>query len=171
MVRSNAANALTSARAVAALAVILLVTQPRVALWIFLGAFVTDLLDGPLARRLDTTSALGAQWDQSADKLLAAAAMITIGIIQWLSLIWVMLLALAAAIVAVARSQIAARKRSIAIATLVLVVAVYWLAVASLASRGYGWHTYYLGVAATSTVLVAVAYRDRVRSWRAGELF
>jgi CDP-diacylglycerol--glycerol-3-phosphate 3-phosphatidyltransferase/cardiolipin synthase len=52
--------------------------QNLVATIIFTAAAVTDWLDGWLARKLDQTSAFGAFLDPVADKLMVAAALITL---------------------------------------------------------------------------------------------
>jgi cardiolipin synthase len=52
----------------------------RLAVWTFVLAGVTDLLDGWLARKLDATSVIGAYLDPLADKILLTAAYISLAI-------------------------------------------------------------------------------------------
>lgn len=74
-------NILTSARIIAALCIALsfvFFDRPMadwVAFGIFLGAAVTDFLDGWLARRLGQSSELGRMLDPIADKVMVAVAM------------------------------------------------------------------------------------------------
>ncbi|MEP7261343.1 MAG: CDP-diacylglycerol--glycerol-3-phosphate 3-phosphatidyltransferase [Usitatibacter sp.] len=53
-------------------------TQNIVSMWIFIGAAVTDWLDGYLARRWNQTTSFGAFLDPVADKLMVAAALIVL---------------------------------------------------------------------------------------------
>jgi CDP-diacylglycerol--glycerol-3-phosphate 3-phosphatidyltransferase len=53
-------------------------TQNVVSMWIFIGAAITDWLDGYLARRWNQTTSFGAFLDPVADKLMVAAALIVL---------------------------------------------------------------------------------------------
>ena len=53
-------------------------TQNIISMWIFIGAAVTDWLDGWLARRWNQTTSFGAFLDPVADKLMVAAALIVL---------------------------------------------------------------------------------------------
>jgi cardiolipin synthase len=68
----NLPNALSFARiaAVPVLLVCLHRDEPQAALWLFVGAAVTDVLDGVLARALGQQTTLGGWLDPLADKLL-----------------------------------------------------------------------------------------------------
>jgi cardiolipin synthase len=76
LVRSNLANQLTFLRLVAVPFFILSVLQSQfgLALTLFVGAAVTDLLDGLTARWLSSGTPLGAWLDPAADKLLLTSA-------------------------------------------------------------------------------------------------
>ena len=77
-------NILTAARILAApgVAVVFLVFDRPLADWIavilFIGAALTDFLDGWLARRLDQISALGKMLDPIADKAMVIIALMTV---------------------------------------------------------------------------------------------
>jgi phosphatidylglycerophosphate synthase len=83
------ANGLTAARAALALPCAALVADERwtsAALLLTL-AILTDLLDGPLARRLNQTSPLGGLLDHSTDAafvVVLLAALSTLGYVPWL---------------------------------------------------------------------------------------
>ena len=54
--------------------------HPRVALWLFLAAGITDILDGFIARYFNQKTALGAFLDPAADKLMLTATYVTMAI-------------------------------------------------------------------------------------------
>ncbi len=74
------ANQLTLLRLVAVpgLALALLYGQPAIAFFIFVGAAITDRLDGMAARRFGQTTTLGAFLDPAADKLLMLVAYVVL---------------------------------------------------------------------------------------------
>lgn len=76
-------NVVTASRGVAGLVVAALLVGPRAhfaAFWVFVGAIVTDLIDGWLARRLGTSRA-GEWLDPLSDKVLTD--------VTWLALWWI----------------------------------------------------------------------------------
>jgi cardiolipin synthase len=54
--------------------------HPKVALWLFLAAGITDILDGFIARYFNQKTALGAFLDPAADKLMLTATYVTMAI-------------------------------------------------------------------------------------------
>jgi len=78
-------NLLTVVRILLAPAVVLAFIQRRVdvALLLFFIAGLTDALDGLLARLLKQRTALGAMLDPLADKVLIAASILCLGILEW----------------------------------------------------------------------------------------
>ena len=78
------ANQLTLLRlaAVPAFALALLNGRTAWAFWIFVGASITDRLDGIAARRLGQQTALGAYLDPAADKLLMLATYVILALPQ-----------------------------------------------------------------------------------------
>ncbi|OYW06257.1 MAG: hypothetical protein B7X11_01175 [Acidobacteria bacterium 37-65-4] len=54
--------------------------RPRVALWLFLAAGITDILDGFIARYFKQQTALGAFLDPAADKLMLTSTYVTMAI-------------------------------------------------------------------------------------------
>ena len=95
-------NALTAARAVLVIPVIGLIAlgDASLALLIFLGAAATDALDGPLARRRGTVTALGSALDPLADKILVVGALAALAI-SGIAPVWAVALILARELVAV----------------------------------------------------------------------
>ena len=95
-------NALTVARALLVIPVIGLIAigDAGVALAVFLVAAATDALDGPLARRRGTTTALGAALDPLADKVLVVGALAALAL-RGIAPMWAVLLILGRELVAV----------------------------------------------------------------------
>lgn len=74
-------NAITVARAIAVLPVVVLVTDPATVPWalaLFTLAALTDAVDGPLARRLGAVTRLGAFLDPLADKVLVLGTLMAL---------------------------------------------------------------------------------------------
>ncbi len=92
----NLPNVLTSLRVLAApvLAWALLSADFLLAFWVFVGAALTDALDGWIARRFDLMTAYGAVMDPLADKLITLVCVVLLtwlGIVPlWLTLAMVM---------------------------------------------------------------------------------
>lgn len=71
-------NALALARAAAVIPVVLLIGEPAHAWWalaVFCAAALTDAVDGPVARRVNAVTPLGAFLDPLADKILILGAL------------------------------------------------------------------------------------------------
>lgn len=62
---------------------LLFTEQNLIAFWLFVGAILTDLIDGWLARRAGGPSVLGSLLDPLADKLLNNSTWIALGIVGW----------------------------------------------------------------------------------------
>lgn len=75
-------NAITLARLCAVPLAVWLMLQHRfqAAFWLFLAAGISDAIDGLLARRSGTQSALGAALDPVADKALLVSVYVTLGL-------------------------------------------------------------------------------------------
>lgn len=82
----NAPNILSLARIILILPLILLLVNKRYgwALAVFIGAGLTDAIDGALARILRQRSVLGSYLDPAADKLLMTASFITLAVLKLL---------------------------------------------------------------------------------------
>ena len=63
-----------------------------ISMWIFIGAAVTDWLDGYLARKWNQTTAFGAFLDPVADKLMVAAALIVLTEFGRIYAIWALII-------------------------------------------------------------------------------
>ena len=96
------ANALTAARALLVIPIIGFIAtgDASLALLIFVVAAATDALDGPLARRRGTATALGAALDPLADKILVVGALAALAI-RGVAPAWAVVLILARELVAV----------------------------------------------------------------------
>ncbi|MDR1265400.1 MAG: CDP-alcohol phosphatidyltransferase family protein [Propionibacteriaceae bacterium] len=76
----NLPNALAALRLLAAPTLLLLIHHPAAFTAVYLGCFVTDVLDGMLARRLHATTTMGARLDSLADFVLGASAVVSLAI-------------------------------------------------------------------------------------------
>ena len=74
-------NIITIARLIAVPVVVwlFLIEEMTIAFWVFVGAGVSDAIDGYLAKRLDARSVLGSYLDPLADKLLLIAVFLLLG--------------------------------------------------------------------------------------------
>jgi cardiolipin synthase len=89
-------NAITCARIVACLPLVLLILdrQARAALWLALAVGISDVLDGFLARRFGWQSWIGSLLDPVADKLFLVCAFVALGVtglMPWWLIVLVML--------------------------------------------------------------------------------
>ena len=78
----NLPNLITLARLLSVPLAIWLIVEARygVAFWVFVGAGVSDALDGYIAKRFDRRTRLGALLDPIADKALLAGVYVTLGV-------------------------------------------------------------------------------------------
>ena len=78
----NLPNLITLARLLSVPLAIWLIVEARygVAFWVFVGAGVSDALDGYIAKRFDRRTRLGALLDPIADKALLVGVYVTLGI-------------------------------------------------------------------------------------------
>lgn len=85
----NLPNTLTVIRILCVpIMVALLWTEPdlfrsQVAFWIFIGAMITDIVDGYLARKWDLVSPMGAYLDPMADKLMVTTVLVMLVPLGW----------------------------------------------------------------------------------------
>ena len=81
-------NLITLARLLSVPVTIWLIVDERygAAFWLFIGAGVSDALDGFIAKRFDRRTRLGALLDPAADKTLLAGMYVTLGLMRLLPL-------------------------------------------------------------------------------------
>jgi cardiolipin synthase (CMP-forming) len=79
----NLPNLITLARLLAVPVAIWLIFEERysAAFWVFIGAGLSDGLDGYIAKRFDRRTRLGAMLDPAADKALLAGMAVTLGLV------------------------------------------------------------------------------------------
>jgi cardiolipin synthase len=96
-------NAITCARIVACLPLVLLIVrdQPRTALWLAVAVGASDVLDGFLARRFGWQSRIGGLLDPIADKLFLVCAFVALGV-TGLMPVWLIVLVMLRDLVIVA---------------------------------------------------------------------
>lgn len=76
--RRRLTDAVTVSRVPIAFAMLLLPRRSVAVSWLFVLGVATDLIDGPLARRLGTDSARGARLDSGADAVFVAASAVAV---------------------------------------------------------------------------------------------
>ena len=150
------ANALTAARALLVVPVIGLIAtgDASLALPVFVMAAATDALDGPLARRRGTATALGAAMDPLADKILVVGALTALAV-RGIAPVWAVVLILVRELVAIevrARAPHAVSAGPDGKAKTVLQVAAVAVLLATAAWPGAG-----LAMAANALLLAATA--------------
>ena len=82
-VQFNLPNLITLARLLSVPLAIWLILDERygAAFWVFIGAGLSDALDGYIAKRFDRRTRLGAMLDPAADKALLTGVYVTLGIV------------------------------------------------------------------------------------------
>jgi cardiolipin synthase len=82
----NAPNLITLARLLSVPLTIWLIVGDRfgIAFWVFVGAGVSDALDGFIAKRFDCRTKIGALLDPAADKALLTSVYVALGIAEYL---------------------------------------------------------------------------------------
>ena len=70
---------------------LLLLGYYTAAFWLFVGAGVSDALDGIIAKQFDVTSEVGAYLDPLADKVLLVAVYVTLGYLEHVA-VWLVIL-------------------------------------------------------------------------------
>lgn len=167
-------NIITGMRLIAVPVVIWLVLTDRMtaAFWVFVGAGVSDAVDGYLAKRLDARSVLGSYLDPLADKLLLVAIYVLMGrageIPLWLVLLVIMRdAALLGGSVLLVRADRSAAMRPLLISKLNTALQII-LAALVLARLGIGfppagiWQDILIYAVAATTVISAIAYLIRM---------
>lgn len=169
-------NVITVGRLVAvpAVAWLFLVDRVAIAFWVFIGAGLSDAIDGYLARRLNARSVLGSYLDPLADKLLLIVVFLLLGRAGFLP-VWLVVLIVArdAALLGVS-SLVVRRDRETAMRPLMIsklnTVLQILLASLMLAQLGFGFPHLGAGrdilvytVAATTTIS-GIAYLWRMHA-------
>lgn len=139
----------------------------QVAFWLFVGASISDGVDGFIAKRFDRASLLGAYLDPIADKMLLVSIYITLGQMEILPL-WLVILVVSRDILIVGAVILSfAMANPVQMAPLMVskinTLAQIGLAAVVLCERAYGWPggVTELGlvlIVAVSTVLSGGAY-------------
>lgn len=158
-------NALTISRAVLAVMGASLMVHPKLAFWLFMAAATSDLVDGPLARRLKATSLLGMLLDPVADGVLAVAGIVGLLATGWLP-VWAIYILAALTVSNLWVMSWTERNRSrgrLILAT--LFQGVYELIGVGFASRAFGWHRYYWPLLLLAALIVAICERKRIIRW------
>jgi len=160
-------NYLSASRLVLAVAVCLAAASKSwiLAWWLFIAAAFTDMLDGPLARKLNAVSNIGDRLDHWADLVLMVGALVglTIGGVLPLTFIASIALSLAISFCVIALSggtgNISQGHFAIGAITFVL----FLLAIALvLVSKAYGWQWWYIPLAAGILAPISVFKRGRL---------
>jgi len=101
LVEVNLPNLITLARLLVVPVAIWLIVEERygAAFWVFIGAGLSDGLDGYIAKRFDRRTRLGAVLDPAADKALLAGMAVTLGLVGQLPAWLVVLIVLRDALI------------------------------------------------------------------------
>ena len=104
-------NIITIMRLIAVPAVVWLfmVDKMTIAFWVFIGAGISDAIDGYLAKRLNARSVLGSYLDPLADKLLLVAVFLLLGRGGFIPL-WLVMLIIARDVALMGISSLVVRK-------------------------------------------------------------
>jgi cardiolipin synthase len=169
-------NVITIGRLVAVPAVVWLFLADKVAVafWVFVGAGVSDAIDGYLARRLNARSVLGSYLDPLADKLLLIAVFLLMGRGGFLP-VWLVVLIVARDTALLGVSSLVVRKdretamRPLMISKLNTVLQIL-LAGLMLARLGFGFpdlgvgHDILVYTVAVTTTVSGIAYLWRMHA-------
>ena len=171
MIRKHVANAVTASRiGLGIFGALMVLDDPRVSLWCFVVALITDLLDGPLARKLQATSPVGALLDPIADWILGATSFVALLVVGWLPWWSWVVIGVPTVVFTIARLQPRLRRLSaVKWAGAVFFTAVYACLGLGYLAVAYGWHGYYwllllgvlLAVSATRLPLLVVCVVPR----------
>ncbi|HSX02734.1 MAG TPA: CDP-alcohol phosphatidyltransferase family protein [Candidatus Saccharimonadia bacterium] len=167
MIRTQLANMVTASRIGLSIAAACLASQPRLAFWLYVAAITTDIIDGPIARALKTTSTLGARLDPLADWIMGAVGFTSLLIVGWLP-IW-SLLAIGAPTILLAATRFVRFPRTpqliLKLIGATFFTGVYaWISLGFLA-RAYGWSDLYWALLGLAVLAIGLVEWPKIRRW------
>jgi CDP-diacylglycerol--glycerol-3-phosphate 3-phosphatidyltransferase len=168
MIRKQIANMITASRIVFSIgSAWCLTSYPRLALWLYIVAIVTDIVDGPIARKLKTKSKLGAYLDPLADWIMGVAGFTGLLIVGWLPA-W-SLLVIGAPTVLLIATRFLRFPRTVNLITKLIgatfFTGVYaWISVGML-TRAYGWSDIYWAFIVLAVLLIGLIEWPKICRW------
>lgn len=137
----------------------------NLALWVFIPAALSDMIDGPLARRLKVVSHLGYQLDRAGDLTLFAGSCIGIALGVGVPVSTVIQsgigFMIAFSLTVWRKSSTGTTHRQFASGAIALVTLLFILG-GLLATQAYGWHWWYLVIGVSVGACVAVVKRGHL---------
>ena len=136
------------------------------ALWLFLAAAISDMVDGALARRLDVESDLGHKLDRWGDFTLLASCFIGLvlsGVVPVILFVkFCGALAFGVLLARIQRTTYGQITHRQFVAGAISLVIIIFVLGGLLASKAYGWSWWYLAIGTGAAAFVAIAKRGHL---------